>query len=101
MLRTTLFVLYILAIASAADWKQFRGPNGASVSKEKAPPEKWSETENVAWKSELPGRGPSSPIIVGDRVFVTCSAGARQDRLIVMCLDAKSGQTIWKREFWA
>jgi outer membrane protein assembly factor BamB len=101
MMHRAIFILCLLTIASAADWKQFRGPNGASVSKEKSPPEKWSDSENVAWKSELPGRGPSSPIIVGDRVFVTCSSGARQDRLIVMCLDAKSGQTIWKREFWA
>jgi outer membrane protein assembly factor BamB len=101
MTNRAIFILLLLAFFTAADWKQFRGPNGTSVSKEKPPPESWSETENVAWKIDLPGRGPSSPIVVGDRVFVTCSSGARQDRLIVMCFDAKSGQTIWKREFWA
>jgi outer membrane protein assembly factor BamB len=101
MPRITLLILCFLPLFSAADWKQFRGPNGASVSKANSPPEKWDDTENVAWKTELPGRGPSSPIVVGERVYVTCSSGARQDRLIVMCFDARSGETIWRREFWA
>jgi outer membrane protein assembly factor BamB len=100
-MQKTSAIICLLAAFCGADWKQFRGPNGTSVSQENSPPEKWSETENVAWRVDLPGRGPSSPIIVGGRVYVTCSAGARQDRLIVLCFDAKSGQSIWRREFWA
>ena len=49
----------------------------------------------------MPGRGPSSPIVVRGRVFVTASAGPRQDRLMVLCFDAASGRQLWRREFWA
>ena len=86
---------------SAADWPQFRGPHSNSVTHDAQPPAQWSDTENVAWKAELPGRGPSSPIVVGDRVVVTCSSGFKQDRLHVLCFDAASGQRLWERQFWA
>lgn len=89
----------------AADWPQFRGPGGTSVATKADVPTTWSvkpdQRKNVAWQVELPGRGPSSPIVVGDRVFVTCSGGVKQDRLYVVCLDAKSGRERWRREFWA
>lgn len=102
MTRLSMLTLSFLTLVyCGADWRQFRGPNGASVSRESRLPDKWSETENVVWKVELPGRGPSSPIVVKNRVYVTCSAGARQDRLYVLCFDAKSGQELWQRESWA
>ena len=60
----------------SGDWSRFRGPNGSGVSQDvKAPPTSWSETENLKWKVELPGPGLSSPIVVADRVFVTCWSG--------------------------
>src|SRR5262245_21889797 len=71
--------------ASAADWLQFRTANGNSVAAGSQPPAEWSETQNIAWKVELPGRGPSSPIVIGDRVVITASSGAKQDRLHVLC----------------
>src|SRR3989339_1070825 len=56
----------------AADaWPQFRGPHSSAVSTDSGLPEKWSATENVLWKTKIPGRGWSSPIVWGDRVFVT------------------------------
>lgn len=85
----------------AADWRQFRGLSGSSVSRDAAPPEKWSDSENLAWKADLPGRGPSGPIVIGNRVYVTASSGVKQDRLLVLCFDSVSGKELWRREFWA
>jgi outer membrane protein assembly factor BamB len=85
----------------AADWPQFRGPQSNSVATGAQPPATWSETENIAWRADLPGRGPSSPIVVGDRVVVTCSGGIDQNRLHVLCFDAQTGKPLWQRQFWA
>jgi outer membrane protein assembly factor BamB len=70
----------ILALASigtvtAADWPQWRGPAGNGIADEKNLPERWSATENVTWKATLSGVGVSSPIVSGDRVFVTSQIG--------------------------
>lgn len=59
----------------AADWPQWRGPRGNGIADEKNLPDRWSATENVAWKSDLAGVGVSSPIVSGDRVFVTSQIG--------------------------
>jgi len=55
----------------------------------------------MAWRVPLVGRGPSSPIVVGDRVIVTASSGPRQDRLHVLCFDAAGGHVRWHRQLWA
>lgn len=60
---------------SAADWPQWRGPRGTGASDEKNLPVKWTATENVAWKAAIGGLGVSSPIVSGDRVFVTSQIG--------------------------
>jgi outer membrane protein assembly factor BamB len=96
-----LLVAVMASAVAAADWPQFRGTASNSVSRDPQPPKDWSESENVAWKVPLPGRGPSSPIVVGSRVFVTCSSGVNQDRLHVLCFDAASGKQLWERQFWA
>lgn len=70
-LLIVLGVVTSMAGAGASDWPQFRGPRGAGVADQSALPERWSATENVAWSVEVPGRGWSSPIVWGDRVFVT------------------------------
>ncbi len=58
--------------AAAADdaWPQFRGPS-AGVAEDAALPDTWSATSNVAWKLDIPGRGWSSPVVAGDRIFLT------------------------------
>jgi outer membrane protein assembly factor BamB len=84
----------------AGDWPQFRGPQGNGVSDESDFPAK-IDAGSVAWEVNLPGRGLSSPIIVGDRVFVTCSSGPKQDRLHVICFSAVDGSKKWERQFWA
>ena len=85
----------------AADWRQFRGPDGNGVAAEVGLPTHLEDAKSLAWKADLPGRGLSSPIIVGDRVFVTCSSGARQQRLHVICFNAADGSKRWERQFWA
>ncbi|HEY1786158.1 MAG TPA: PQQ-binding-like beta-propeller repeat protein, partial [Pirellulales bacterium] len=87
--------------ARAADWAQFRGPASNSVVAASEGPADWDLDKMIAWKVELPGRGPSSPIVVGDRIFVTASSGTAQDRLHVLCFDAADGKRRWERQFWA
>lgn len=96
------------ALLSAADWTGFRGPTGQGISEEKDMPVKWSSTENIAWKAELPGPGSSSPITSGERVFVTCysgyglkaNEGDQKDLLRhLLCLDRNSGKVLWEKKF--
>lgn len=87
--------------ARAADWPQFRGPLGNGVSEEAGVPANIELTKDLAWRADLPGRGLSSPIIIGDRVFVTCSSGPKQQRLHVICFSTKDGSKLWERQFWA
>jgi outer membrane protein assembly factor BamB len=69
-MRLTLF-LVLVSVVFAADWPQFRGPGGQGVSDEANVPLTWSETKNVRWKTAIPGRGWSSPVIQGDRIWLT------------------------------
>jgi outer membrane protein assembly factor BamB len=97
--------------AAAADWPQFRGPAGLGVAPKAEPglPTQWDEQTNLAWKVELPGPGASSPIVVGDRVLVTCysgygvpkQAGDIADlRRHLLCFD-RGGKPLWKKEIKA
>lgn len=90
----------IPAGAVAADWPQFRGPNGDGIAPDTRLPSKL-DGGSVVWSVGLPGRGISSPVIVGQRVFVTASSGARQDRLHVLCFNLADGSLLWERQFWA
>jgi outer membrane protein assembly factor BamB len=92
-------LLLLSGTVFAGEWPQFRGPGGTAVSDETGLPVKWSATENVRWKAELPGRGVSSPVIAGGRVYITASSGYRQGRLHVLCFDAATGAKRWERQF--
>jgi outer membrane protein assembly factor BamB len=94
--------------AFAGDWPRFRGPNGDGVSTDEAAlPTTWSATENLKWKIALPGPGSSSPIVIGDRVFVTCWSGYGTERgdpgdqmnlrRHLICIDRETGNTIWSK----
>ncbi len=94
------------ASAHCGDWPRFRGPNGAGVPDDgQAPPVEWSDTQNLKWKTALPGPGISSPIVVGDRVFVTCWSGyavggrdlGNQEDLKrhLVCVDRGTGTIRW------
>lgn len=97
---TAVIVILNSLFALAEDWPQFRGPVGTSSTGEKLDID-WEAPDVVAWKSALPGRGPASPIVVGNKVLVTASSGVNQDRLHVLCFDATTGKQLWQRQFWA
>jgi hypothetical protein len=84
------------AAAHAGDWPRFRGPNGTGVSADKDVPIQWTATEGVLWKTPIPGRGNSSPITWGDRVFIQSSAADGSERWL-LCLNAASGEVLWKQ----
>jgi len=95
-----------LTTMAGADWLHFRGSDNQSVAADSPAPVALAKDEsgteqNVAWKTLLPGRGVSSPILVGGKVIVTASSGHNQDRLHVVCVDAKTGAIDWERQFWA
>lgn len=94
-------VLTTRAVGEAAEWRQFRGTDHRAVADGAKLPLSFGDGENVAWKSPLVGKSASSPIVVGGKVIVTTSSGAKQDRLHVLAFDAASGKPLWHREFWA
>ena len=82
---------------AAADWPQFRGPDSTGTAADATIPAK----PKIDWSAPLPGRGLASPIVIGKKVFVTCSSGPKQERLHVICLDFDDGKKIWERELKA
>jgi hypothetical protein len=93
---------------AAKDWPQFRGPGGLGISEAKGLPVSWSTEQNVRWKSELPGAGSSSPIVLGERVFVTCYSGygvrgaaggdMRALKRHVLCFNSATGKLVWQAD---
>ncbi|HEY1601224.1 MAG TPA: PQQ-binding-like beta-propeller repeat protein [Pirellulales bacterium] len=83
--------------ARAADWPQFRGPDGQGHSAETALPISWSETENIVWKTPILGLGWSSPVIRNEQIWIT-TAILDPASLRALCLDAKSGQVVYDVE---
>jgi outer membrane protein assembly factor BamB len=96
-----------IGLFAGADWTRFRGPGAAGVSSDKGVPLQWSADENVVWKTAMPGFGASSPITLGDRIFLTCYSGygldrdepGRQENLRhwVVCVHREEGKILWQR----
>ncbi len=105
--------------AANMQWPQFRGPGGLGVTEGPGLPEQWSATENIAWKTDIPGRGWSSPVVWGNRVFLTTVVntgtaeepkkglyfgGERKDapdgmhQWKVLCLDLESGKVLREKQ---
>ena len=100
--RTVLACLFLVAgLAPAGDWPQFRGPGGSGVSDETGLPTTWGPDENVKWKADLPGRSVASPVVFGNRVFISAASGPKMERLHALCLDADTGKVLWQRQFTA
>ena len=109
MTRTLVAAAMCLAFASnlafSADWPRFRGPQGAGVSADTGLPTTWDAGKNVVWKTPLPGFGASSPITLGDRIFLTSYAGygidpdkpGSQQELgqHTLCVDRATGKIVW------
>lgn len=100
----------VAAAVQAADWPQFRGPSGNATCQQGQVPTEWNSTKNIVWKTALPGRGASSPIVFGDRVFLTAytgygladeaqagkEEGSKDElRLHVLSFDRQSGKQLW------
>lgn len=99
MLRSCLPCLLLLlspVLLNAEEWPAWRGPRLDGSSHEKQVPVHWSARENIAWKVEVPGIGHSSPIIWGDRIFVTSCLEKKQER-VLLCFDRQSGKQLWQR----
>ena len=91
--------LALVATASGeTNWPRWRGPQQNGHTTETNLPVKWS-AQNIAWKTQLPGVGQSSPIIWGDRIFLTAELGKGQERL-VFCIDRQSGKILWQQTAW-
>jgi hypothetical protein len=90
-------ILWILVppFAMAENWQQWRGPGRNGVSSETNLPVEWSADKNIHWKAPLPGRGVSSPVIWGDRVYLTAAEGSSQSELIVLCFALADGKEMW------
>ncbi len=118
-LATSLFTVLTLSAADAPkQWPQFRGPGSTGVADDPALADSWSQTQNVAWKTAIPGVGWSSPIIWGDRIFVTTvissaevekpkkglyfggerKAPTDEHRWMVYAVDFSTGKIAWERE---
>jgi outer membrane protein assembly factor BamB len=76
----------------AADWTQFRGPGGSGVADDQKPPVKFGPKDNLAWKIAVPP-GASSPIVVGDRIFLTAF---ENDKLLTLCYSRIDGKELWR-----
>ena len=119
MLLTILLTMMTTTAVAQSHWSQFRGPGSRGVADGSQIPDRWTATENVAWKRDIPGRGWSSPVVWNDRIFLTTVinmgkteeakkglyfGGNRPEppdsihRWMVVCLDLKTGETRWERQ---
>ena len=71
----------LVSVAASDQWPQFRGSEAGSVADDPALPDKWSETENILWKTDIPGLGWSSPVVWNNHIFVTATISDREEPL--------------------
>ena len=92
--RCAFCVLVLSAEIAGADWPQFRGPTGQGHSTERGLPLEWSESRNVVWKTQVPGTGWSSPVVAGDRIWLTSAAEGGGRSLRLLAYDRGSGRQV-------
>ena len=104
LLTVTLTLATTLATVGstvAGDWPRFRGPDGEGVSSDENIPTEWSDQKNLKWKLKMPGKGFSSPIVVGDYVFITCYSDADRDlkdlKRHLLCVHRHNGNVVWSK----
>lgn len=85
----------LLAMAAVDDWPAWRGPNRDGVSAEKGLPASWSADENVLWKVPVPAAAGSTPIVAGDRIFLT-SPSADGSHILLLCYGT-DGKPLWQK----
>ena len=96
-MRLVVLFFFVAGLIRAENWPGWRGPSGDGISAGKGIPTKWSSKENIAWRIAVRGEGHSSPIVWGDKVFLTSSLTEKNKR-ILLCIDRLSGQTVWQRD---
>ena len=101
MKQVPVFLLVALSASfGAGEWPQWRGPHGDGVADGRSLPTRWSQTENVRWSVKLPGWGTSSPVVYGNRVFVTSQVEQEGKlSLLMLCFDRRSGKELWRHDF--
>ncbi len=100
---STLAAALTAFVAHAADeWPQFRGPDGQGHSDARNVPIEWSDTQHVAWKTEIPGKGWSSPVLSKGKLYLTTALGEKGGdvTLSALCVDAKDGRILWNTEIF-
>lgn len=102
-LAVGLLLVVATGVALADDWPEFRGPTGQGLARATAPPVQWDLANDVRWKVPVPGKGWSSPIVHGGRVFLTTAVPSQEDppkqqSLRALCLAAATGDTLWDVE---
>src|SRR5687767_11527777 len=89
----TLFTLCLTAsLCPAENWPHWRGPRYDGVSRESGLPTEWDDSKNVLWKAPLPGIGSGTPVVWGERIFLTSQAG---EDLLLLCFDT-AGKELWR-----
>ena len=97
MHRTLVLVALLAVVVSAQDWPHWRGPSYDGSAKATNLPTDFSKKKGVLWAADMPGPGACTPIVVGDRIFLS-SVDAKRDKLVAMCLDRKTGKALWKHD---
>jgi len=107
VLGTAAFVVLASSGAPAGDWPQFRGPSTSGVAAAAGLPTVWSAGENIRWRTDLPGYGASCPIVVQDRIYLTCWSGYGLDeadpgdkanlKLHLLAIDRATGELVWNQ----
>jgi outer membrane protein assembly factor BamB len=93
-------LIFAVAARAADEWPRFRGPTGMGTSDATGVPVKWSADENVAWKVAVPGRGWSSPVVGGGRIYLTTAIDKPVVALRALCFDLASGKLLWNTELF-
>jgi outer membrane protein assembly factor BamB len=94
---SALVLTLLMAASSRADnWPQWRGPSGQGYSDDARVPLRWGDGENLLWKTKLPGAGNSSPVVWGDRVFLTAASSDGKERY-VLCVRGHDGKVLWQK----
>ena len=90
-------VVFLAAACQAENWPGWRGPRGDGTSLETDVPLHWdgASNNNIAWRTRIPGRAHSSPIVWEDRIFVTSCQQNERHRMLI-CLDRRSGDIVWQ-----
>lgn len=92
-----IFVLAMGSLASAQDWSRFRGPNGTGISDAKSIPAAWTE-KDYHWKIKLPAGGHSSPVLWGDKIFLSGAEDGSAER-VIFAVSAKDGKIVWSQKY--